>query len=105
MPFALNIPKPLNVRPLRLLAAIVLPSIVILVPEPPILASHATASGICPVPEEEELLDDELLEDELVELLEELDELDELEFDELDVPELVPPHPASNPTDTQAKTR
>jgi hypothetical protein len=89
-----------------LLAAIVLPSIVTLVPEPLILVSQATAPGICSEPEEEELLEDELdelLEDELDELLVELDEPEEL--DELDVPELVPPHPARNPTDTQAKTR
>lgn len=106
MPLALNTPKPLNVRPLRLFAAILLPSIVTLVPEPLILVSQATAPGICAEPEEEELLEDELdelLEDELDELLDELDEL-LVELDEFDVPELVPPHPARNPSDTQAKT-
>lgn len=66
------------------------------------MVSQATAPGICAEPEDEELLEVEL--DELLE--DELDELDELlvELDEFDVPELVPPHPARNPSDTQAKT-
>jgi hypothetical protein len=95
-----------------LLAAILLPSIVTLVPEPLMLVSQATAPGTCAEPDEEELLEDEL-DELLVELDEPLVELDELlveldapeEPDELNVPELVPPHPASNPTNTQADTR
>ena len=91
-----------------------LPLIVTLMPEPLILVSQATAPGICSEPDDEELLEDELdelLEDELDELLVELDELlvelDELlvELDEFEAPELVPPHPARSPTNTQAKTR
>ena len=90
-------------------------------PEPLILVSQATAPGIFSEPDDEELLEDELdelLEDELDELLVELDELlveldellvelDELlvELDEFEAPELVPPHPARSPTNTQAKTR